>query len=72
LVKIVSELVTKNAGNSVNICLISAGFNKNHKKHLKDTLKEVMNKKLLDVLQGCSQFKVHKAGQVYYVKLAVK
>jgi hypothetical protein len=72
LVKIVSELVTKNARNSVNICLISAAFNKNHKKPLKDTLKEVMNKKLLDALQGCSQLKVHKAGKVYYVKLAVK
>lgn len=72
LVKIVSELVTKNAGNSVNICLISADFNKNHEKCLKDTLKEVMNKKLLEVLQGCSQLKVHKSGKVYYVTLAVK
>lgn len=72
LVKIVSELVTKNGGNSVNICLISADFNKNHEKCLKDTLKEVMNKKLLEVLQGCSQLKVNKSGKVYYVKLAVK
>jgi NYN domain len=72
LVKIVSELVTKNAGNPVNICLISADFNKNHEKCLKDTLKEVMNKKLLEVLQGCSQLKVHKSGKVYHVTLAVK